>query len=122
MKAYIIALAYKLTNTYLQIKDMNFDECIFHFFVYCLSFCNKIAFYSQHPWVKWPKNEDKVFLAILLPDAKNPKVNLELDRVFTFFGTARVENHLYELKLNLYDKVNVQVRAFCTHTSSSLQV
>lgn len=45
---------------------------------------------------------------MLLSDAKDPKVNLEPDGVFTFSATAGAENHSYELKLDLYDKVNVE--------------
>lgn len=46
---------------------------------------------------------------MLLADAKDPKVNLEPDGVFTFSGTAGTGNHSYELKLELFDKVNVEV-------------
>ncbi|XP_077218457.1 uncharacterized protein OsI_027940-like [Tasmannia lanceolata] len=63
---------------------------------------------SRHPELKWAQREDKVYITVLLPDAKNVKVNLEPDGVFTFTATAGAENHSYELKLNLYDKVNVE--------------
>lgn len=58
--------------------------------------------------MKWAEREDKVFLTVLLPDAKNPKVNLDPEGVFSFSGTAGAENHHYELKLHLHDKVNVE--------------
>ncbi|PIA44411.1 hypothetical protein AQUCO_01700183v1 [Aquilegia coerulea] len=63
---------------------------------------------SRVPEVKWAQREDKVYITVLLPDAKSPKVNLEPDGTFTFSATAGAENHLYELKLDLYDKVNVE--------------
>ncbi|XP_010269540.1 PREDICTED: uncharacterized protein OsI_027940 [Nelumbo nucifera] len=63
---------------------------------------------SRHPEVKWAERADKVFLTVLLPDAKNPKVNLEPDGAFTFSAIAGAENHLYEFKINLHDKVNVE--------------
>ncbi|KAI5680435.1 hypothetical protein M9H77_01662 [Catharanthus roseus] len=63
---------------------------------------------SRHPEVKWAEREDKVFLTVMLPDAKNPKVNLEPNGDFTFSATAGPENHPYELKLNLHDAVNVE--------------
>ena len=63
--------------------------------------------------MKWAQRLDKVYLTVLLPDAKNAKVNLDPDGVFTFSGTAGAENHLYELKLELYDKVSVEVSVFC---------
>lgn len=53
---------------------------------------------------------DKVYLTVLLPDSKNAKVNLEPEGVFTFSASAGAENHVYELKLELHDKVNVEVR------------
>ncbi|KAF9622078.1 hypothetical protein IFM89_029362 [Coptis chinensis] len=60
------------------------------------------------PEVKWAERVDKVYLTVLLPDAKNPKVNLDPDGKFTFSATAGTENHLYELKLDLHEKVNVE--------------
>uniref|UniRef100_A0A2P2K662 Co-chaperone protein p23 n=1 Tax=Rhizophora mucronata TaxID=61149 RepID=A0A2P2K662_RHIMU len=63
---------------------------------------------SRHPEVKWAQRVDKVFLTVVLPDSKNAKVNLEPEGVFTFSANAGGENHLYELKLELYDKVNVE--------------
>ncbi|MEI4856048.1 p23/wos2 family protein, partial [Klebsiella pneumoniae] len=54
------------------------------------------------------QREDKVFITVLLADAKDPKVKLEPDGVFTFSGTAGAGNHSYELKLDLFDKVNVE--------------
>lgn len=79
--------------------------------------CFFSLFYSRHPEVKWAEREDKVFLTVMLPDAKNPKVNLEPNGDFTFSATAGPENHPYELKLNLHDAVNVEVRGICTATT-----
>uniref|UniRef100_A0A5B7AFB5 Co-chaperone protein p23 n=1 Tax=Davidia involucrata TaxID=16924 RepID=A0A5B7AFB5_DAVIN len=63
---------------------------------------------SRHPEVKWAQRVDKVYITVLLPDAKNAKVNLEPVGVFTFSASAGAEDHLYELKLDLYDKVDVE--------------
>lgn len=63
---------------------------------------------SRHPEAKWAQRVDKIYLTVLLPDAKNPKVNLEPDGVLMFSATAGTENHVYELKLYLHDKVRVQ--------------
>lgn len=63
---------------------------------------------SRHPDIKWAERLDKVYITVLLPDAKNVKVNLESDGLFTFSATAGVEAKLYELKLQLHDKVNVE--------------
>ncbi|KAF7139074.1 hypothetical protein RHSIM_Rhsim07G0078800 [Rhododendron simsii] len=63
----------------------------------------------QHPEGKWAQRLDKVYItAVLLSDAKYFKVNLEPDGRFTFSTSARVENHLYGVKLSLYDKVNLK--------------
>ncbi|KAL0459658.1 UNVERIFIED_CONTAM: putative protein OsI [Sesamum latifolium] len=63
---------------------------------------------SRHPEVKWAEREDKVYLTVLLSDAKNPKVKVDPDGTFSFSATAGTDNNLYELKLDLLDKVNVE--------------
>ncbi|TXG68683.1 hypothetical protein EZV62_003618 [Acer yangbiense] len=63
---------------------------------------------SRVPEVRWAQRQDKVFITVLLPDAKNAKVNLEPEGVFNFSASAGAENHEFELKLDLFDKVNVE--------------
>ncbi|XP_009799463.1 uncharacterized protein OsI_027940-like [Nicotiana tabacum] len=63
---------------------------------------------SRHPQVKWAQRPDVVYLTVQLPDAKNPKVNLDPEGIFTFSATAGPESYAYELKLELFDKVNVE--------------
>ncbi|XP_022770920.1 uncharacterized protein OsI_027940-like [Durio zibethinus] len=63
---------------------------------------------SRHPEIKWAERADKVYLTVLLPDSKNAKVNLEPEGVFTFSATAGADNNLYEVKLDLHDKVIVE--------------
>ncbi|GAU39561.1 hypothetical protein TSUD_38140 [Trifolium subterraneum] len=63
---------------------------------------------SRHPEVKWAQRFDKVYITVQLPDSKNAKVDLTPDGVFTFSATAGAEDHLYELTLPLFDKVNVE--------------
>ncbi|KAI7740834.1 hypothetical protein M8C21_020154 [Ambrosia artemisiifolia] len=62
---------------------------------------------SRHPEVKWAQREDKVFLTVVLADTKDAKVNLAPEGVFTF--SAKAGQHEYELKLELFDKVNVEL-------------
>ncbi|KAF7804847.1 CS domain protein [Senna tora] len=62
----------------------------------------------RHPEVKWAERVDKVYITVLLPDAKNAKVDLTPDGVFTFSASAGAEDHQYELKLELFNKVNVE--------------
>ncbi|AQK50019.1 HSP20-like chaperones superfamily protein [Zea mays] len=69
-------------------------------------FTTGIVLCSRHPEVKWAQRIDKVYITVQLPDAKDAKVNLEPDGVFTFSGSAGT--NLYELKLDLNDKVNVE--------------
>ena len=57
--------------------------------------------------MKWAQREDKVYITVLLADTKGAKVNLAPEGVFTFTATAG--QHDYDLKLELFDKVNVEV-------------
>jgi hypothetical protein len=50
-----------------------------------------------------------VYITVQLPDAKDAKVNLEPDCVFSFSATAGTDGNSYESKLDLNDKVNVEV-------------
>ncbi|KAG8047116.1 hypothetical protein GUJ93_ZPchr0008g13492 [Zizania palustris] len=63
---------------------------------------------SWHPEVKWAQRIDKVYITVQLADAKDAKVNLEPDGVFSFSATAGTDGKLYESKLDLNDKVNVE--------------
>lgn len=67
--------------------------------------------------MKWAQRVNEVYITVLLPDAKDAKVNLEPEGVFTFSASAGVGDNLYELKLNLFDKVNVEVRKLSTNYS-----
>jgi len=49
-------------------------------------------------------------VTVQLPDSKNAKVDLTPDGVLTFSANAGAQDSLYELKLELFDKVNVKVR------------
>ncbi|KAJ1402349.1 HSP20-like chaperone [Sesbania bispinosa] len=72
---------------------------------------------SRHPEVKWAQRLDKVYITVQLPDSKNAKVDLTPDGIFTCSATAGSEDHLYELKLELFDKeskINVGVRGIFT--------
>ncbi|RID43291.1 hypothetical protein BRARA_I00158 [Brassica rapa] len=66
------------------------------------------VFCSRHPEVKWAETTDKIFLTVVLADSKETKVNLDAEGVFDFSAKAGHENHVYELKLELHDKVNVE--------------
>ncbi|KAI4341686.1 hypothetical protein MLD38_026380 [Melastoma candidum] len=63
---------------------------------------------SRHPEVKWAQRVDKVYLTVVLADCKDAKINLDPEGVFNFSGKAGSDNNLYEIKLELFDKVNVE--------------
>ncbi|GKD38232.1 co-chaperone protein p23-1-like protein isoform X2 [Tanacetum coccineum] len=53
---------------------------------------------------------DVVFITIDLPNAKDVKFKLEPEGKFYFSATAGADNVPYEIDVNLYDKVDVNVR------------
>ncbi|XP_010481284.1 PREDICTED: uncharacterized protein OsI_027940 [Camelina sativa] len=63
---------------------------------------------SHHPEVKWAERADKVYLTVQLTDAKDADVKLDPEGVFNFSAKAGSDNQLFELKLELNDKVNVE--------------
>ncbi|KAL6535631.1 hypothetical protein OROMI_027005 [Orobanche minor] len=62
---------------------------------------------SRHPEVQWAEREDKVYLTVMLADAKDVKVDID-PGVFTFSGSTGADNTCYELKLELRGKVDVE--------------
>ncbi|XP_027188554.1 uncharacterized protein OsI_027940-like isoform X2 [Cicer arietinum] len=63
---------------------------------------------SRHPEVKWAQRVDKVYITVQLADSKDAKVDLAPDGTFTFSGSAGAGDNQYELKMELFDKVNVE--------------
>jgi hypothetical protein len=63
---------------------------------------------SRHPSTKWAQRSDKVYLTIELPDSKDVKLNLKPEGHFNFSGKG-VDDLPYELDLELFDAVNVEV-------------
>ena len=54
-------------------------------------------------------------MTIELPDAKNVKLKLEPEGKFFFSATSGPENIPYEIDIDLYDKVDVNVSATHMH-------
>lgn len=79
--------------------------CNIYLFIYFLKF-------SRHPDIKWAQRKDVVFITILLIDSKDEKVTLDPEGVLSYSATAGLDNNAYELKLELFDKVNVEVINF----------
>ncbi|XP_004247428.2 uncharacterized protein OsI_027940 [Solanum lycopersicum] len=73
---------------------------------------------SLHPEVKWAQRPDVVYLTVMLPDAKDAKVNLDPEGVFNFSASAGTGDRHYELKLELLDKVNVEESKISTGVRS----
>lgn len=65
---------------------------------------------SRHPEVKWAQRVDKLYITVQLADSKDAKVDLTPDGDFIFSASAGSGDNKYELKLELFDKVNVEVR------------
>ncbi|KAI5081122.1 hypothetical protein GOP47_0004305 [Adiantum capillus-veneris] len=65
-------------------------------------------FCSRHPEIVWAQRSDCIFLTVELPDAKNPKVKLEPEGKFFFSAVAGPDLLLFEIELELFDKVNVE--------------
>eukprot|EP00250_Pteridium_aquilinum_P004360 c14577_g1_i1 orf=140-544(+) len=63
---------------------------------------------SRHPEIVWAQRSEQIFLTVELPDAKDPKVQLEPEGKFTFSAVAGADNQLFEIELELFDKVNVE--------------
>lgn len=80
---------------------------------YCVtwlrSICFLLLYLSRHPAVKWAQRSDKLFITVELPDAKNVKLKLEPEGKFFFSATAGADNVPYEVDLDLFDKINVDV-------------
>ncbi|XP_056860173.1 uncharacterized protein LOC108836868 [Raphanus sativus] len=73
-----------------------------------LRFKEELVNGHRHPEVKWAETTDKIFLTVVLADSKETKFNLDPEGVFDFSAKAGPENHVYELKLELHGKVNVE--------------
>lgn len=52
-----------------------------------------------------------MFITVELPDAQNVKLKLEPEGKFYFSATAGVEKIPYEVDIDLFDKIDVDVRA-----------
>ncbi|KAL1550250.1 hypothetical protein AAHA92_18241 [Salvia divinorum] len=86
-----------------ELENMS-QGCLFSGLSYML--VSSTSCTCRHPEVKWAEREDKIYLTVLLADAKDPKVNVDPDGTFTFSAAAGTDSNLYELKLELLDKIN----------------
>lgn len=59
--------------------------------------------------MKWAQRFDNLFITIELPDAQDVKLKLEPKGKFFFSATSGAEKIPYEIDLDLYDKVDVNV-------------
>lgn len=78
---------------------------VYRIYLFHLFFFN----FSRHPSIKWAQRSDKVFITVELPDAKNVKQKLEPEGKFSFSATAGADNVPYEVVLDLFDKIDVDV-------------
>lgn len=75
---------------------------------------------SRHPTVKWAQRSDVLFITVDLPDAKDVKLKLDPEGKFYFSATSGPEKLLYEIDIDLYDKVDVDVCADCLQLCTSM--
>lgn len=79
----------------------------FFLFLFLTSF--QCPTFSRHPTVKWAQRPDTLFITIDLPDAQDVKLKLEPEGKFFFSATSGAEKIPYEVDIDLYDKVDVNV-------------
>ncbi|CAI9261066.1 unnamed protein product [Lactuca saligna] len=88
-----------------NVKQRRFLRSLAHSLTLSYRFCS-FSSQSRHPEIKWAQREDKFYITVLLADTKDEKVNLAPEGVFTLSASAG--QHEYDLKLELFDKVNVE--------------
>lgn len=59
--------------------------------------------------MKWAQRSDTLYITIDLPDAQDVKLKLEPEGKFLFAATTGEEKTPYEVDLDLYDKIDVNV-------------
>lgn len=57
--------------------------------------------------MKWAQRSDKLYLTVELPDAKDVKLKLEPEGRFMFSATK--DDAPYEVDIELFDKIKVEV-------------
>ena len=55
--------------------------------------------------VSWAQRTDRLYLTIEVTDCSKPRIKLEKDGTFVFEGKAGRDQHLHELRLDLYGLV-----------------
>lgn len=61
--------------------------------------------------MKWAQRSDKVYITVELPDAEDVKLKLEPQGKFFFSATGGASKTKYEVDLDLFDSVDVNVCA-----------
>lgn len=59
--------------------------------------------------MKWAQRSDKVYITVELPDAEDVKLKLEPQGKFFFSATSGASKTPYEVDLDLFDNVDVNV-------------
>lgn len=61
--------------------------------------------------MKWAQRSDKVYITVELPDAEDVKLKLVPEGKFFFSATSGASKTQYEVDLDLFDRVDVNVGA-----------
>lgn len=59
--------------------------------------------------MKWAQRSDTIYITIDLPDAKDVNLKLEPEGKFFFSATSGADKIPYEIDIDLFDKVDVNV-------------
>lgn len=83
------------------------------FFLYIYIYASNVSFFlflaSRHPTVKWAQRSEELYITVELPDAQDVKVKLEPEGKFFFSATVGADKAKYEIDIDLFDKVDVNV-------------
>lgn len=61
--------------------------------------------------MKWAQRSEELSITVELPDAQDVKLKVEPEGKFYFSATAGAEKILYEVDIDLFDSIDVNVRA-----------
>ncbi|WOH07072.1 hypothetical protein DCAR_0626501 [Daucus carota subsp. sativus] len=77
---------------------------------------------SRHPTIKWAQRSDVLYITIELPDAEDVNTKLEPEGRLYFSATSGPDNLLYEVDIDLYDKVDVDESMASTNSRNFVYI
>ncbi|XP_017255712.1 co-chaperone protein p23-1 [Daucus carota subsp. sativus] len=77
---------------------------------------------TRHPTIKWAQRSDVLYITIELPDAEDVNTKLEPEGRLYFSATSGPDNLLYEVDIDLYDKVDVDESMASTNSRNFVYI